>query len=89
MKEIYNMKQHIKEFRHLIGCEILSLDGRTRYITGVWKKGIMVDYSLVVHITNPYMTSIQFYTEDDELVSYQEYMMIHYHHYYSVWKEWL
>lgn len=82
-----DVEQYIKDFKHLIGCEVLRHEVNRMTILDSWDCGVVVTGVVVVHHKNPYFTNLQFYTDDYTLGTYDEYMQVHYPEYASVWRQ--
>jgi hypothetical protein len=77
-----DMEKYIFEYKHLIGCEYhVENDNREYFIT---------EQHINVHWKHDkpalWDSKIKFYTEDDELVTYEEYMELYYPEYRHVWE---
>lgn len=78
-----NMEKYISEYKHLIGCEYRVENCNREYFITEQHTNIHWKHN------KPALwdSKIKFFTEDDELVTYEEYMELYYPEYRHVWEK--
>lgn len=79
-----DMEKYIREYKHLIGCEYVGCWYNTLEGAKTWffteDKFDYFDYFDVA------LAPMQLITDDDKLVSYEEYMNLYYPEYEHIWR---
>ena len=77
-----NLREYIREYKHLLGCEYCGawFDNANDAVFWTFTEDKLVDFDIKYK-------PLRLITEDDDLVSYKEYMELYYPEYRDVWEK--